>query len=61
MSEAEKELSCAECGTLNCHKHASHYPKFCLTTNVEESMLDESLECYKEEGLDRKIALFGPG
>lgn len=58
MNEEEKELSCAECGTLNCHKHESRYPKFCLTTNVDEEMLEESLECYKdEEGIDRKIAL----
>lgn len=57
MSEAEKELSCAECGTLNCHKHASHYPKFCLTTNVEEAMLEETLESYTQEGIDRQIAL----
>ena len=57
MNEEEKELSCAECGTLNCHKHESRYPKFCLTTNVNESILEESLECYKEEGIDRKIAL----
>lgn len=57
MSEAEKELSCAECGTLNCHKHASNYPKFCLTTNVEEAMLEETLESYTQEGIDRQIAL----
>lgn len=57
MKEDEKELSCAECGTLNCHKHDSRYPKFCLTTNVDENMLEESLECYKEEGIDRQIAL----
>ena len=57
MREDEKELSCAECGTLNCHKHESRYPKFCLTTNVDESMLEASLECYQEEGIDRNIAL----
>ena len=57
MSEAEKELSCAECGTLNCHKHASHYPKFCLTTNVEEAMLEATLESYTQERIDRQIAL----
>jgi len=58
MNNEEKELSCAECGTLNCHKHESRYPKFCLTTNVDEDMLEESLECYKDEsGIDRKIAM----
>ncbi|AOO65210.1 DUF1847 domain-containing protein [Sulfurospirillum halorespirans] len=57
MKKDEKELSCAECGTLNCHKHESRYPKFCLTTNVDDAMLEESLECYQEEGIDRKIAM----
>jgi uncharacterized metal-binding protein len=57
MKEEEKELSCAECGTLNCHKHESRYPKFCLTTNVDDAMLEESLECYQEEGIDRTIAM----
>jgi len=53
----QETLSCVECGTLNCHKHDSHYPKFCLTTNVDQAMLDESLNRYQEEGLDRTIAL----
>ncbi|MCR1809937.1 DUF1847 domain-containing protein [Sulfurospirillum sp. hDNRA2] len=57
MHTEEKELSCAECATLNCHKHESRYPKFCLTSNVETSMLDASLACYQEEGMDRTIAL----
>ena len=57
MNDEEKELSCAECGTLNCHKHESRYPKFCLTTNIDDVMLEESLECYQEEGIDRKIAM----
>ena len=45
--EEEKELSCAECGTLNCHKHESRYPKFCLTTNVDEEMLESLLNAIK--------------
>lgn len=53
----QETLSCAECGTLNCHKHDSRYPKFCLTTNVDEALLDDSLTSYQEEGLDRTIAL----
>ena len=51
----EHELSCAECGTLNCHKHDSRYPKFCLTTNAEDEAIEETLECYKVEGIDRDI------
>lgn len=57
MNQEEKELSCAECGTLNCHKHESRYPKFCLTTNVDEKMLEDSIACYQEEGIERTIAL----
>ena len=57
MQENEHELSCAECGTLNCHKHEGHYPKFCLTTHVDETMLDDSLAFYQEEGIDRDVFL----
>ena len=53
----ELELSCAECGTLNCHKHDSRYPKFCLTTNADNEAIEETLECYKVEGIDRDIFL----
>ncbi|NCD11963.1 MAG: DUF1847 domain-containing protein [Epsilonproteobacteria bacterium] len=57
MNQEEKILSCADCGTINCHKQESTYPKFCLTTNVDEAMLEESIACYKAEGMDRNIAI----
>ncbi|MBE0496610.1 MAG: DUF1847 domain-containing protein [Campylobacterales bacterium] len=57
MEKEEPALSCVQCGTLNCHKHESHYPKFCLTTNMDETMLEASLAHYQEEGIDRTIAL----
>ena len=57
MEKEEQSLSCVQCGTLNCHKHESHYPKFCLTTNMDETMLEASLAHYQEEGIDRTIAL----
>ena len=51
----EHHLSCAECGTLHCHKHDSRYPKFCLTTNAPDEAIEETLECYKVKGIDRDI------
>lgn len=44
-----KTLSCIDCGTCNCNNHKSMYPDFCLTTNINEELLAEAMELYKDE------------
>ncbi|MFV0481554.1 MAG: DUF1847 domain-containing protein, partial [Campylobacteraceae bacterium] len=53
----EKTLSCAECGTLNCRHQTSKFPKFCLTTNADKDMLNDSLDHYKNNPEDKKTLL----
>lgn len=45
----DKKLSCVDCGTCNCNNHKSMYPEFCLTTNINEDVLAETMELYKED------------
>jgi uncharacterized metal-binding protein len=45
----DKKLSCIDCGTCNCNNHKSMYPEFCLTTNIDEDVLAEAMELYKED------------
>ena len=45
----DKKLSCIDCVTCNCNNHKSMYPDFCLTTNLDEEMLAEVMELYKED------------
>ena len=52
----EKKLSCANCGTFNCHSLTKEFPDFCLTKNSEAENA-EALEIYSKEGLENKIAL----
>ena len=45
----DKKLSCVDCGTCNCNNHTTMYPEFCLTTNLDEELLAETMELYKED------------
>lgn len=53
----KKEFSCEYCGTLNCHTQKSRYPKFCVTTNMDEELLNSSVDMYKYNEDDKNIAL----
>ena len=44
-----KKLSCIDCSTCNCNNQKSMYPEFCLTTNIDEDILAETMEMYKED------------
>jgi uncharacterized metal-binding protein len=50
------ELTCSDCGTLNCNRRDQKFPKFCLTENLDKRLLDETIELYSDGGLDSKIA-----
>lgn len=47
-NEQNKELSCVDCGTYKCGRYRGEYPDFCLTTNMEDGVLEESLEKVME-------------
>ena len=49
-------LSCSSCGTTSCRTaDESKYPKFCLTTDVDQEALAETLRLYKEDEEASKI------
>ena len=45
------EMSCVDCGVKNCSKMDKTYPDFCLTTHMDEKVLEEAMSCYQEEGI----------
>lgn len=55
MMENENR-SCIDCGVTNCNDGKSEYPKFCLSERMDRELLNEILECYKEEE-NRRVAI----
>ena len=43
------KYSCADCGTTNCNVGDKTYLAFCLTTHMDEKMLDGVMETYNDE------------
>lgn len=41
--------SCVDCATLKCGTLEGSYPEFCLTTHMDEEVLDEAMACYKDD------------
>ncbi|MCG6203428.1 DUF1847 domain-containing protein [Rhodopseudomonas sp. HC1] len=56
VKKSVAELSCADCGPLNCDRRDQKFPKFCLTEAVDTDLLNETLELYTGAGLDGRIA-----
>ena len=44
-----EEMSCIDCTVKNCDKGDKAYPAFCLTTHMDQEILQDALECYAEE------------
>lgn len=55
--QKEPNLSCTDCGVLNCSKRNSTYPEFCLTAALSEEELDEVVKLYKNNRENHKIAI----
>ena len=49
--------SCIDCGVINCDKNDRTYPDFCLTTSLDENVLDEALSLYTEDEENSKAVL----
>ncbi|MBQ9979613.1 MAG: DUF1847 domain-containing protein [Oscillospiraceae bacterium] len=41
-------LSCVDCGTFSCHT-GEKFPKFCVSKNLQQEVLDQAVECYNDE------------
>ena len=42
-------MSCIDCAVKNCDKMDKTYPEFCLTTNMDQDVYKDAMDCYKEE------------
>lgn len=51
-----KELSCIDCAVTNCDKMDKTYPEFCITTHMNEEVMEETMRCYTEEK-NQKVAI----
>lgn len=50
--------SCADCAAMGCrYKDEESYPKFCLTSGVNQKLLEETIELYKTDEELNKIAV----
>lgn len=49
--------SCIDCGVINCDQNDRTYPDFCLTTSLDENVLDEALSLYTEDEENSKAVL----
>lgn len=46
----KKMMSCIDCAVTNCNKMDKQYPDFCLTTHMDEEVLEDAMKCYEEDG-----------
>ena len=52
----KEDMSCIDCAVKNCNKIDKTYPDFCLTTHMDEEVLNEAMECYNEDE-NRKVTI----
>lgn len=52
----KEDMSCINCAVKNCSKMDKTYPDFCLTTHMDEEVLNEAMECYNEDE-NRKVTI----
>lgn len=45
----ERKMSCADCAVVNCDVQNKEYPKFCLTTNMDDEIKACALQAYDED------------
>lgn len=45
----KERMSCIDCMVKNCNHEDKTFPDFCLTTNMDEEVLKNAMDCYREE------------
>lgn len=56
MGKEKKNVSCSECGVLNCYRRDKSFPEFCLTTGVSDAEIEKANHLYRSDGLVGKIS-----
>ena len=44
-----EDMSCVDCAAKSCRSPGNEYPAFCLTTHMDQKILDDAMACYREE------------
>jgi len=50
------ELTCSECGPLNCYRQDKTYPPFCLTEATDAQQVEAVVELLRGDNLDGRMA-----
>lgn len=56
MSKKGKNLSCTDCGLMNCYRQEKSFPQFCLTTNTDNELIEEVNELYRNDKFVSKLS-----
>ncbi len=43
------QMSCIDCAVKNCSQMDKTFPEFCLTTHMDQKVLEEAMKCYEDE------------
>jgi len=49
-------LTCSECGTVNCYRQDKKFPPFCQTETTSKAALEKAVRRYRGKGRDAVIA-----
>jgi uncharacterized metal-binding protein len=50
------DISCSNCGLLNCYRHDQHFPDFCLTESADPKVVGSVTKRYRGRNRDAVIA-----
>jgi uncharacterized metal-binding protein len=50
------QLSCSECGVLNCYRKEKEFPSFCLTEATAPELAAKAVRHYHGKGADARVA-----
>lgn len=43
------QMSCIDAAVKNCSQMDKTFPEFCLTTHMDQKVLEEAMKCYEDE------------
>jgi len=52
----KENLSCSDCGLINCYRKEKSFPQFCLTTNTDQEMIEEANSLYQNNEFVSKFS-----
>ncbi|MBS4026930.1 MAG: DUF1847 domain-containing protein [Clostridia bacterium] len=56
MDKGNHQLSCTDCGVLNCYRKPGEFPKFCLTTNTNSEEIEAINALYQTDDFVAKMS-----